>query len=88
MFSQENIPPPQPPAPLILKPLEPEALAIWTEDIILDPGTVRYPIRVVIVDNHMITRFDRLVRLPKDSTTFIYRVLDHGIPWQHLDSGN
>lgn len=63
------------------------ALAIWTEEIILDPGTVRYPIRVVVVDNLFQTRFDRIVRLPENSTTYIYRVLDHGIPWQHLEAG-
>ena len=48
---------------------------------------MRYPIRVVLVDNNFKTRFDRLVQLPKESTTYIYRVLDHGIPWQHLEAG-
>ncbi|ODN02775.1 hypothetical protein Ocin01_03919 [Orchesella cincta] len=62
------------------------AIAIWSEDIVLDPGNVRHPIRVVMVDNELTTRFDRLVSLPKNCATYIYRVLDHGIPWQHLDS--
>ncbi|CAL8072081.1 unnamed protein product [Orchesella dallaii] len=64
------------------------AIAIWSEDIVLNPGNVRHPIRVVMVDNEFVTRFDRLVSLPKNCTTYIYRVLDHGIPWQHLDSGS